>query len=57
MLATQVSRSVEEIILHKPPITNGRKYQVLFLSSWNEWSNVDMPKRTINRTAAAKDGS
>ena len=42
--------------LQNPPITNGRKYQVLFMKSWKTWSRAVARKRTTNIAAAASDG-
>ncbi len=42
--------------VQNPPITNGRKYQVLFLKSWKTWSRAMARKRATNIAAAASDG-
>jgi hypothetical protein len=46
----------EEGCVQSPPITNGKKYHVLFRPSWKMWIIVVMEKRTMKMTAAAKDG-
>ncbi len=41
--------------LTEPSITNGRKYQVLFLKSWKTWSRAVAKNRRTNIAANASD--